>query len=95
MASQEETIAASLLITGRVQGVGYRAFAQEAAQEAGLVGWVRNLSNGDVEAHAEGNVAAIEQWTAKLRQGPPLSRVGRISVQTHPPTRQFHEFSIL
>jgi acylphosphatase len=67
-----------LSIQGRVQGVGFRFFAQDAAQELGLAGWVRNLPDGSVEAYAEGRKEALEAWISRLRLGPPLSRIEAI-----------------
>jgi len=63
------------VISGRVQGVGFRAFAQRAAQEIGLTGWVRNLANGDVEAHANGSPEQLDEFDARLRTGPPWCEV--------------------
>ena len=63
------------IVTGRVQGVGYRFFAERAARELGVRGWVRNLSDGSVEAVAEGDEEAIGRFLARLRQGPRGSRV--------------------
>ena len=68
-------IARRYLITGRVQGVGFRYFVHGAAVREGLKGWVRNLSGGAVEALAEGEPEAIERFEAQLRQGPALARV--------------------
>ena len=63
------------VVTGRVQGVGYRFFAERAARELGVRGWVRNLPDGSVEALAEGDDDAIASFLARLRQGPHGSRV--------------------
>ncbi|PZX15795.1 acylphosphatase [Palleronia aestuarii] len=59
-------------ITGRVQGVGFRAFTKDVAEEIGIRGWVRNRADGSVEALADGDLDAFE---ARLRKGPPASRV--------------------
>jgi acylphosphatase len=67
-----------LLIHGRVQGVGYRFFVQETAEELGIFGWVRNTPDGSVEAYGEGKREDLEAWIKRLRQGPPLSRVDTI-----------------
>jgi acylphosphatase len=66
------------VISGRVQGVGFRAFAQRAAQEIGLTGWVRNLANGDVEAHANGSLEQLDEFDARLRTGPPWCEVRHV-----------------
>ncbi len=68
------------LITGRVQGVGFRFFVHAAAEHHGLRGWVRNLPSGHVEALAEGERETLQEFERQLRQGPPASRVDRVDV---------------
>jgi acylphosphatase len=58
------------LIGGRVQGVGFRFFAQRTASRLGLLGWVRNLPNGAVEAEAQGDLNSLGSFESALRQGP-------------------------
>lgn len=58
------------LIGGRVQGVGFRFFAQRTASRLGLLGWVRNLPNGAVEAEAQGDLNSLNSFESALRQGP-------------------------
>jgi acylphosphatase len=70
-----------LLVSGRVQGVGYRQFAWRLAVALGLSGWVRNMRGGGVEAEAEGERSAIDRFIEGLRQGPPLSRVLGVETQ--------------
>ena len=72
---------ATLLISGIVQGVCFRAFTREVAYTLGLKGWVRNLFDGRVEALFEGERAAIEQAIKKLRAGPPGAIVDTIDIQ--------------
>jgi acylphosphatase len=67
-----------LVIRGRVQGVGYRAFVEDAAFDHGLVGWVRNRRNGDVEAVFAGPAAAVNEMTDACRRGPPGARVDNV-----------------
>ncbi len=57
-------------ISGRVQGVGYRAFAQHAAREIGVTGWTRNLSDGRVEVYAAGTGTQLDELSGRLHQGP-------------------------
>ncbi len=71
-------IARRYLISGRVQGVGFRAFVLQAAVELGLAGWVRNLSDGRVEALAEGSQRQLGELRALLARGPALSRVDAV-----------------
>jgi acylphosphatase len=63
------------IVTGRVQGVGYRFFAERAARECDVRGWVRNLPDGSVETVAEGEEEAIARYFDRLRQGPRGARV--------------------
>lgn len=67
-----------LLISGRVQGVGYRASLQREAAARHLLGWVRNLPDGRVEALVCGSAFAIESLLDWARQGPPGARVDDI-----------------
>ncbi len=69
-----------LRITGRVQGVGYRAWAIETAERLGLRGWVRNRSDGSVEALVTGDGAAVAAMIAACRDGPFAARVGGVAV---------------
>ena len=68
------------LVSGQVQGVGYRYFAVRVARELGLRGWVRNLSDGRVEAYAAGLAKHLEDFEGRLRQGPPAGKVRGVEV---------------
>lgn len=68
------------VVSGRVQGVGFRASAQQVADRLGLAGWVRNLADGRVELEAEGPPDILEQLLSWLRKGPSLSRVDQVQV---------------
>jgi acylphosphatase len=72
------------LVSGQVQGVGYRYFAVRVARELGLKGWVRNLSDGRVEAYAAGPAKLLEDFEARLRQGPPAGEVRGVEVEDVP-----------
>lgn len=63
------------LVSGRVQGVGYRYFTAREARGLGVTGWVRNLPDGRVEVLAMGETGQLEALLGRLWQGPPLSRV--------------------
>ena len=67
-----------LVIRGRVQGVGYRGAAVQAAFALGVIGWVRNRRDGYVEALAQGEPETIERFVAWCHRGPPLARVAEI-----------------
>lgn len=62
-------------MTGRVQGVSYRAWFSAAARQAGLAGWLRNRRDGSVEAVIEGPSAAVDAMVARAHDGPPLAHV--------------------
>ena len=68
-------------VSGRVQGVGFRMFAADAARAEGLVGWVRNLPDGRVEVVAEGDAEALSRYEWRLWQGPPGARVDDVDVE--------------
>lgn len=67
-------------VTGRVQGVFFRAWTQEQAREVGVAGWVRNCADGSVEAHLEGDEDAVETLISRMRDGPQSARVGDVKV---------------
>lgn len=71
-------IAAHLVITGRVQGVGYRMWAKREARRLGLRGWVRNLRDGSVEALAIGDTAEIDAFIKACHSGPGMARVSGV-----------------
>lgn len=71
-------VARRYLISGRVQGVGFRIFAWTMASREGLQGWVRNLPDGRVEVSAEGESEALERFERHVRQGPPGARVEHV-----------------
>ena len=73
-------IARHVRLTGRVQGVFFRAWAQEQARALGVTGWVRNCQDGRVEAHVEGDEQAVEQIIEKMRSGPPSAQVEDLRV---------------
>lgn len=85
---------AHLLISGRVQGVFYRAFTREAASYLGLCGWVRNLPDGRVEAIFEGNREDIEEIINQCYSGPPGARVDNIDVSWEEYKGEFQDFGI-
>ena len=68
------------LVIGRVQGVGFRWAAQQRAQDIGVDGWVRNLTDGRVEVHAEGEQRDVQLFVDWLREGPRHAGVDRLEV---------------
>lgn len=74
-----------LLISGRVQGVGYRDWTQREAVALGLSGWVRNLRDGRVEAIASGDDDAVAVYLERVREGPRMARVDDVDVSSAEP----------
>ncbi|GGD78593.1 acylphosphatase [Croceicoccus mobilis] len=77
--------ATHLIIHGKVQGVFYRDWTVSTARGHGLTGWVRNRADGTVEAHLEGDSAAIDAMIAAMHDGPPRARVERIESEAAEP----------
>ncbi len=75
------TIARHVSITGLVQGVFFRAWAQGQARELGVCGWIRNCSDGSVEAHLEGEENDVLRMIERLRSGPSNARVEEVAVE--------------
>jgi acylphosphatase len=73
-----------LIVSGRVQGVGYRAFVEDQAEARGLSGWVRNRRDGSVEAVLHGATAAVDAAIAACRRGPPAAVVTAVAVRDEP-----------
>lgn len=82
-----------VFITGRVQGVWYRGWTVEQASRLGLHGWVRNLSDGRVEAVFHGPAGVVETMLAACRIGPPSAQVRDIAAEpwTEIPGHGFHQ----
>jgi len=87
-------IARRFTVSGRVQGVGFRYFAQDAARREGLHGYVTNQDDGTVEVKAEGDVEALERFERALRQGPSKSRVEQVMIDEIEPSSLSAGFSI-
>jgi acylphosphatase len=87
-------VARRFVISGRVQGVGFRFFAERLASDEGLHGWVRNLPDGRVEISAEGDVDALDRFEHRVRSGPSGARVKWVEVEGTAPTGRDVGFSI-
>jgi acylphosphatase len=74
-------VAVRVRVTGRVQGVSFRYYAQQEAISLGLTGWVRNEVDGSVELHLEGSSAAVDSMVDWCRQGPSAARVRDVAVR--------------
>ena len=86
-------MARRLLISGRVQGVGFRWFVIDRASFEGITGWVRNLPGGEVEVVAEGDAEAMDRFERALRLGPGGARVDDLEVDILTPTGRFATFT--
>jgi acylphosphatase len=80
-------------VEGRVQGVGFRFFVEDAARELGLTGYVRNLYDGRVEVYASGEPARLKALRTQLERGPVGSRVQKVE-EWEAPKREYKEFVI-
>jgi acylphosphatase len=87
-------VARRFVISGRVQGVGFRYFTADVAAREGVTGWVCNLTDGRVEAYVEGEAEAVTRVERALRQGPPSARVAAVEVATDEPSGTFRDFAI-
>ncbi len=76
-----ERVRVHLVVSGRVQGVAFRALAADEGRRLGVAGWVRNLPDGRVEAEAEGERRAVEALVAWCRRGPPAAEVADLQVE--------------
>ena len=90
----EPTVRARISVSGRVQGVGYRAFTVRAANERSLVGGVRNCEDGRVELEVEGPKGKIVSLIAALKIGPPAARVTDVRVEWVAATGRQADFSV-
>ena len=87
-------VARHYLITGRVQGVGFRYFADAVAAREGIHGWVRNVPGGNVEAFAEGDAEAIDRFERAIRHGPPGACVDHVDVEGTVPSGRDTGFTV-
>ena len=75
-------------VSGRVQGVFFRAWTREQADSLGVAGWVRNCADGSVEAEVHGQADAVDELVARLRRGPPEATVTGLEVHEVEPGPQ-------
>jgi acylphosphatase len=85
---------ADLLISGQVQGVFYRASAQQEAMRLGLFGEIGNLPDGSVEAVVEGPRERIEEFIEWCKRGPPRADVENVRVRWSAPSGEFRTFMV-
>jgi acylphosphatase len=87
-------VARRFAISGRVQGVGFRFFIQEAALREGVTGYVRNLFDGSVEAYVEGEAEAVVRVERAIRMGPRGAHVTSVQADDEEPAGSHKAFSI-
>jgi acylphosphatase len=83
-----------MIVSGLVQGVWFRAYTQRQARELGLVGTVRNLSDGSVEIVAEGSAEAVKALVSWAWQGSPMARVDDVTVEDVPSSGDSDSFEV-
>lgn len=87
-------IRVSLVVRGQVQGVGFRYFTKRTAQALELTGWVRNCTDGSVEAVLEGPKEAVNAALDDLRQGPAGGHVEKLHCEQQPYRGEFERFEV-
>lgn len=93
MTAGQEHVRAHVWVSGRVQGVCFRAYTLDEAAAGGVAGWVRNTSDGWVEVVFEGEKSAVEAMIAWCRKGPPAARVSAVEVTWEEPKGE-HGFQV-
>jgi acylphosphatase len=93
-AMSKKKTARKYLISGRVQGVGYRFFAEEHAVRLGLGGYVKNLWDGNVEVYAIGDESRLEEFKRHLAEGPRSARVTGIEESEQPVNNRYTSFVV-
>ena len=94
MAKTAPKVAKKFLITGRVQGVGYRYFAERWASQLGICGYVKNLWDGNVEVYAIGDAVALEELKIQLAEGPRSARVAAIDESDESVDKRYNRFIV-
>jgi acylphosphatase len=94
MATKSDYQQFHILVSGWVQGVGFRYFARARAMVLGIKGYVRNLRSGQVEIVAEGQKSDLESFVHYLRRGPELSRVTDVKIREQPYSGRYHNFRV-
>lgn len=94
MAKTAPKVAKKYVITGRVQGVGFRYFAERWAAQLGIYGYVKNLWDGNVEVYAIGDPVSLEELKRQLAEGPRSAHVASISESDEPLDKHYNHFII-
>jgi len=85
---------AHVIISGRVQGVWFRASTKQKAEQLGLTGWVRNTADGCVEAVFEGEEQFVKEMIDWCHHGPPHAEVENVEIKNQSPTNGFKGFTV-
>lgn len=85
---------ARVIISGKVQGVWFRASTKNKAEQLGITGWVRNTEDGNVEALFEGDDNVLEEMLEWCNHGPPMAVVENVKVERRPEKDEHNNFSI-
>ena len=83
-----------IIVSGRVQGVGFRWATQKTARQLDVNGYVRNLPNGDVEIVVEGDEVAVDRMISWARHGPAFARVDSLKMDDLPGAAEYTEFGV-
>jgi len=94
MGATDHIEARRFLVTGRVQGVGFRWFVEREAHILGVAGWVRNNADGRVEVFAQGTPAQLVGLRSRLQEGPLAARVDAVEVSEATPAQGLSSFRI-
>ncbi len=86
---------AHLIISGMVQGVGYRVWTRHTAKKLGITGWVTNTPDGKVEVVAQGDAAALDELIKGCHHGPPIARVDGVDVSWDEADQSYESFDIV
>lgn len=87
------TTSVHLIVSGRVQGVFFRAHTKEVADSLHLLGWVKNLPTGEVEIYAEGEIKNLEKFIAWCKVGPPAAKVSKVKIDWRKEEKDLESFS--
>ena len=83
-----------MIISGFVQGVGFRYYTTNLAKDYEITGWVRNLATGDVEIRVEGDKGPVSGFLKELRIGPKWSKIGKFQIEWLPYEGEYESFSV-
>ena len=83
-----------IFVSGRVQGVFFRENTKKRAKKLGITGWVKNLSDGRVEAVFEGERSKVEEWINRTKKGPMFAKVDELKVMPEEYQGEFNNFEI-